>query len=159
MMLSGPDSSMLRVLVLLLLPARSSCAVEEHRISSPPGYGAPSVPMYSGTVATPHPTVAGVTVHSHYVLVTADADPGAGPPPTLAWFQGGPGSSAMLGLFTENGPLTLNDFSTKTAEFNRTGIPTVFDNPFLGTRSPTSSTSSTRADRVLVLLGAAEQHF
>ena len=61
MMLSGPDSSMLRVLVLLLLPARSSCAVEEHRISSLPGYGAPSVPMYSGTVATPHPTVAGVT--------------------------------------------------------------------------------------------------
>jgi serine carboxypeptidase-like clade 1 len=51
-------------------------------------------------------------------------------PPTVVWMQGGPGGSSMIGMLTENGPLTLNDFSTETAAFNRTGVPTVFENPY-----------------------------
>ena len=36
----------------------------------------------------------------------------------------------MIGLFTENGPLTLNDFSTTTKQFNETGVPSVFLNEY-----------------------------
>jgi carboxypeptidase C (cathepsin A) len=50
--------------------------------------------------------------------------------PTVIWHQGGPGGSSMIGFFTENGPLTVNDFSFLTSDYNKTGIPTVFDNPY-----------------------------
>lgn len=43
--------------------------------------------------------------------------------------RGGPGGSSLIGFFTELGPLTLNDHSFQTEEYNRTGIPTVFENP------------------------------
>ena len=67
------------------------------------------------------------TVHTHYWLVMNAA--GAADAPTLVWQQGGPGGSSLIGFFTENGPLTLNDFSTLTPAFNKTGVPTVFENP------------------------------
>eukprot|EP01059_Diplonema_ambulator_P009302 TRINITY_DN19136_c0_g1_i1.p1 TRINITY_DN19136_c0_g1~~TRINITY_DN19136_c0_g1_i1.p1 ORF type:complete len:508 (+),score=88.37 TRINITY_DN19136_c0_g1_i1:48-1526(+) len=63
----------------------------------------------------------------HYYLVENSAkDPKA---PTLMWNNGGPGSSSLMGLFTENGPLTLNDDSFNTEEYAKTGVPTVFLNP------------------------------
>lgn len=67
------------------------------------------------------------TAFVHYWLVEnaarrADA-------PTVVWQQGGPGGSSLIGLFTEMGPVTLNDASFRTAAYNATGIPTVFDNP------------------------------
>lgn len=68
------------------------------------------------------------TAFVHYWLVeNAAGKPDA---PTVVWQQGGPGGSSLIGLFTENGPLTLNDASFRTDAYNKTGIPSVFDNPF-----------------------------
>ena len=51
--------------------------------------------------------------HVHYILVeNSEARKDA---PTVVWQQGGPGGSSLIGLFTENGPLTLNDASFHTA--------------------------------------------
>jgi serine carboxypeptidase-like clade 1 len=122
-------------LPLLLLPfiAAVHAAIEADRVLSLPGYGA-ELPfkIYSGYLETPLPQRSGAgNASTHYVLVLADdADSG----PVIAWQQGGPGSSSLLGLFTELGPFTLNDASFTTADYNRTGVPTVFDNIFSWSR-------------------------
>jgi carboxypeptidase C (cathepsin A) len=72
----------------------------------------------------------------HYWLVeNAAKDPNA---PTLVWQQGGPGGSSLIGLFTEVGPITLNDhsFAASAGYSNESAIPTVFDNPFSWHTSP-----------------------
>ena len=72
----------------------------------------------------------------HYWLVeNAAKDPNA---PTLVWQQGGPGGSSLIGLFTEVGPITLNDhsFAASAGYDNESAIPTVFDNPFSWHTSP-----------------------
>eukprot|EP00947_MAST-08B_sp_MAST-8B-sp1_P003735 g3735.t1 len=109
-----------------LSPQPAAGEIAEHRITSLPGYAKPlATRHWSGYIQTPH--VNG-SVFTHYWLVENAAK--AADAPTLVWMQGGPGGSSMIGLFTENGPLTLNDYSTETAAFNATGIPTVFDNAY-----------------------------
>ena len=86
-----------------------------------PGYNKP-LPQthFSGYIETPLPSGKG-TAHTHYWLVVSD-DPAA---PVVVWQQGGPGGSSLIGLLTENGPLTLNDASFA----HNATVPTVFDNP------------------------------
>ena len=104
---------------------RAAVPKDEVKAANLPGLNATEIPgiekMYSGYIPTSHPNG---TVMTHYWLFLSGPDK-----PTVAWHQGGPGGSSMIGLFTENGPLTLNDFSTQTAEFESTGIPSVFFNP------------------------------
>ena len=128
---------MLHPLLLLLLlhqlpPTLSAVATD--RVTSLPGYSTPlPTKHYSGFVTTPHPSPkyhTTVQVHHHYWLVEAQAPLDPSTAPTLVWFNGGPGSSSLIGLFTENGPFTLNDYSTLTNSFNATNVPTVFDNPY-----------------------------
>ena len=114
----------------LLLPTLIVASVPSHLISNLPGYGTTKTKQYSGFVTTPHPQNATITIHSHYWLIEAAAPLDPATAPTLIWFQGGPGGSSMIGLFTENGPLTLNDYSTQTSEYNKTKIPKVFDNEY-----------------------------
>ena len=111
----------------LLLPTLIVASVPSHLISNLPGYGTTKTKQYSGFVTTPHPQNATITIHSHYWLIEAAAPLDPATAPTLIWFQGGPGGSSMIGLFTENGPLTLNDYSTQTSEYNKTKIPKVFN--------------------------------
>ena len=73
------------------------------------------------------PTVNG-SAGVHYWLVQNSE--GIEDAPTVIWHQGGPGGSSMIGLMTENGPLTVNDASFETEAYNKTGIPTVFLNPY-----------------------------
>ena len=52
--------------------------------------------------------------------------------PWLIWLQGGPGSSSMIGLIAENGPLQIqDDFSFKENEFAWSKLADMFwvDNP------------------------------
>jgi len=122
--------------LLLLLPhllCPTFAAVPGDLVTSLPGYpGTLPTKHYSGFVTTPHPSTkytTTVNIHTHYWLVEAQAPLDPATAPTLVWMQGGPGGSSLIGLFTENGPITLNDYSTLTTAFNTTHVPTVFDNP------------------------------
>ena len=53
----------------------------------------------------------------------------ASEPSFVCFFAGGPGASSMFGLFTEVGPLQLNEDSLQTDSYHATGVPTLFDNP------------------------------
>lgn len=112
---------------LVAAPVLVQGAINEHLVTHLPGFeGALPTRHWSGFLQTPHPNG---TVNTHYWLVEnaknlSDA-------PTLLWQQGGPGGSSLIGLLTENGPLTLNDGSFMTPQYNTSGgIPSVFLNPY-----------------------------
>lgn len=69
----------------------------------------------------------------HYVYVECEADPKDCP--VLVWTNGGPGASSLFGLLLELGPLELSDASLQTAEYNRTGVPSLFYNPHSWTKA------------------------
>jgi len=127
-----------RVLVLSCCLSLGYAAIPAHEIHSLPGYvdkaGKPkTLPSrhWSGyievKIAANGTTPAG-SAFVHYWLVENPAKkPDA---PTVVWQQGGPGGSSLIGLFTELGPLTLNDASYEDGNYNKSGVPTVFDNPF-----------------------------
>jgi len=128
-------------LVCVNLIIRSAiAAVDADEIQSLPGYveadGSPkTLPtrQWSGYIQVPVEANASAgkpagTAFVHYWLVENAAKKLDAP--TVVWQQGGPGGSSLIGLFTENGPITANDASFKTAAFNKTGVPSVFDNPF-----------------------------
>ena len=111
------------------------CLTMLHKVAGEvPGDRVGSLPGFSGTLPTKHwsgyikvQNPHGGNAFLHYYLVEnseqkADA-------PTLLWNNGGPGSSSLMGMMTENGPYTLNDDSYNTQEYKDTGVPTVFLNP------------------------------
>ncbi|KAJ9451400.1 Serine carboxypeptidase-like 21 [Diplonema papillatum] len=98
-------------------------------IESLPGFpdsDFPTLPkMWSGYIE--HAGVGGDVLHTHYWMVqNANKSSTAH---TIAWQNGGPGSSGLIGLLTENGPVTLNDDSFNTEAYNKSGVPSVFVNP------------------------------
>jgi carboxypeptidase C (cathepsin A) len=109
-------------LLALLHTASAAVPADEIDALSLPGYKR-AFPHgsrhYSGYIRTYYPGRS-VKVYTHYHLALHE-DPTA---PVLQWQQGGPGGSSLLGLFTENGPLTLNDASWKDDDTLE-----VFDNP------------------------------
>jgi carboxypeptidase C (cathepsin A) len=50
---------------------------------------------------------ASATKHLHYVFVTSRSDPTNDP--VVIWFNGGPGCSSLLALFSEHGPYVIDD--------------------------------------------------
>eukprot|EP00299_Pterocystis_sp_00344_P017932 c8977_g2_i1.p1 GENE.c8977_g2_i1~~c8977_g2_i1.p1 ORF type:complete len:497 (+),score=119.52 c8977_g2_i1:1-1491(+) len=72
------------------------------------------------------------TMHTHYMFMESENNPASDP--LVLWFNGGPGAASMFGQFVELGPLLLSDASLKTAEYNRTGVPTLFRNDYAWTK-------------------------
>lgn len=68
----------------------------------------------------------------HYIFVESEGDPKNDP--VLVWSNGGPGAGSEFGLFTELGPFALSDQSLLTPEYNRTKIPTLYQNDFSWTK-------------------------
>jgi carboxypeptidase C (cathepsin A) len=56
-------------------------------------------------------------------------DVGCRTDPVILWLNGGPGSSSLIGMYTENGPLVLNEDSLANST-----VPTLFANPFSWTK-------------------------
>lgn len=93
----------------LNLLALVSGAPAEDKINSLPLFGPPPTPQYSGYLdATDgcNTDVNGDYCKIHYWFAAAEKD--AANAPVVLWFNGGPGSSSILGLLQENGPLLMN---------------------------------------------------
>ncbi|XP_053204748.1 lysosomal protective protein-like [Panonychus citri] len=83
----------------------SGQAYSDDQVTSLPGLSGPlDFKMYSGYLDASPGT------HLHYVFVESENDPAKDP--LLLWLNGGPGSSSLLGFFTEQGPFQLNGNSS-----------------------------------------------
>eukprot|EP00040_Diaphanoeca_grandis_P039304 m.258713 g.258713 ORF g.258713 m.258713 type:complete len:511 (-) comp36943_c0_seq1:277-1809(-) len=119
-------AAIMKSFALFLCVSLANAAIDADLVTSLPGLapGAFTSRIWSGYIEVP--TVNG-SAHVHYVLVeNSKNDSNA---PIVVWQQGGPGGSSLIGMFTEVGPLTLNDQSFATKDYADSGVPTVFPNP------------------------------
>jgi carboxypeptidase C (cathepsin A) len=99
-------------------------AIEADRVTSLPGFnGVLPTTHYSGLI--PVGTLSGTAGHLHYWFIESENDPSNDP--VVLWLNGGPGSSSLIGLLTENGQIMTNDDSlTNPID----GVPQVFYNKY-----------------------------
>ena len=91
---------------LCLCLGSASAAPAQDAVLSLPEYGAPPTPQYSGFLdASAADYEAGVQLH--YWLATSSS-PDQATAPVVLWLNGGPGSSSILGMLQEHGPLIMN---------------------------------------------------
>ena len=96
--------------LLLLFFTATLAKIDEHRVESLPHQNIElRSKHYSGLIelSSPHQ---GRFVH--YIFIEAESDSQASAPVTV-WFNGGPGCSSLEGLFTENGPYSMDPMSGK----------------------------------------------
>jgi len=105
------------------------CDIPSDEIKKLPGwdYDLPSK-HYSGLIDVGNET--GVPGKLHYWFIQSESN--AASDPVVLWFNGGPGSSSLIGCLTENGQMALNDDSltNKTQE----GVPRLYYNPYSWSR-------------------------
>jgi len=94
----------MRLAFLALLTLRARAAPAADAVTSLPGYGKPPTPQYSGYLdagaAEP-----GTMLHYWFA---ASSLPNAHDTPVVLWLNGGPGSSSVLGMLQEQGPLIID---------------------------------------------------
>ena len=71
-------------------------------VASLPSYGTPPTPQWSGYLD------AGNGTNLHYYLASAEGPTPFASKPLVLWLNGGPGSSSLLGMMQELGPLLMN---------------------------------------------------
>lgn len=107
-----------------LMAAFVSAAPEADRVTKLPGYdGDLKSTHYSGYI--PVGELSGTAGQLHYWFIESESNPSEDP--VVLWLNGGPGSSSLIGLLTENGQIMTDD-ETLTDPID--GVPQVFYNPF-----------------------------
>ena len=96
----------------LRLPLRlASAAIAKDEITQLPGYARPLPSrQYSGYLRVPGDH--GCSKYYHYWFVESEGDPSTDP--VALWLNGGPGSSSLIGLLTENGPWQTDEESLRS---------------------------------------------
>ena len=84
------------------LIAASLSAPSSDVVASLPSYGTPPTPQWSGYLD------AGNGTNLHYYLASAEGPAPFASKPLVLWLNGGPGSSSLLGMMQELGPLLMN---------------------------------------------------
>jgi len=111
--------------LLAALGALARAAIPEHLVQSLPGYeGQLPSNHYSGYIGVGELTQ--VKGQLHYWLIESENDPANDP--VVLWLNGGPGSSSLIGLLTENGQIKTGDSSFE--QTTEDGVPKVFYNPY-----------------------------
>lgn len=108
-------------LILLFLSYVNSI-VPTDEITSLPGWSGPLPSRQFSGYINFH-TNCDDSYHMHYWFIESEGNPSTDP--VLIFFNGGPGSSSMIGLFTENlGPFFVDENSLQTSP------PTLFPNKY-----------------------------
>mmetsp|Transcript_35831 Transcript_35831/g.43273 ORF Transcript_35831/g.43273 Transcript_35831/m.43273 type:complete len:567 (-) Transcript_35831:245-1945(-) len=82
----------------------SDAAPASDAVDSLPMFGVPPTPQYSGFLDA---SAAEEGTHLHYWYAETSA-PNPAEAPVVLWLNGGPGSSSILGMLQEQGPLLIN---------------------------------------------------
>lgn len=109
---------------MALLQALVKAAIEADKMTTLPGFKGtlPSV-HYSGLI--PVGKLTNSPGKLHYWFIESTGNPTTDP--VVLWLNGGPGSSSLIGLLTENGQVMTNDHSLEELV---DGVPQLFVNPY-----------------------------
>eukprot|EP00039_Didymoeca_costata_P028038 m.19801 g.19801 ORF g.19801 m.19801 type:complete len:487 (-) comp6676_c0_seq2:269-1729(-) len=112
-------SKMLFLLVVTLFSG-ALAALDEDEIKELPGWEGPlPSKQYSGYLQVPGDRG---NKYYHYWFVESEGNPATDP--VALWLNGGPGSSSLVGFFTENGPFMLDLASLNTT--GKDSVPKLF---------------------------------
>ena len=96
----------------LTLAPYVAAAPDADAVPTLPDFGAPPTPQYSGylnakgTADKPGCATSEKECQLHYWFAAAEGDSLS--KPVVLWLNGGPGSSSVLGMLQEHGPLLMN---------------------------------------------------